>query len=175
MGHAAANGRISNQGGYSAFVNLCIGIGTTAAAATDQALSSEITANGGARSAASATQTTATVTNDTMQLVHTWTFNTNPFALVEEGIVDSASAPSVTTTTQSRINTDSSVTVASGSGFTTNDFAQWEGEIIQITAGGGTGTFTISRGQRGTTAASHASGTSLVDINTSGNMMAKQR
>ncbi len=174
VGHAAANGRISNQGGYSAFVNLCIGIGAAAAAATDQALSQEIITNGLARSAATATQTTTTVTNDTTQLVKTWTANTAAYALVEEGIVDSATAPTVTTTTQSRINSDSSVTVASGVGIANNDFLQWENEIVQATAGGGTGTLTISRAQRGTTAASHASGTGLVDINTSGNMLAKQ-
>jgi hypothetical protein len=175
VGHAAANGRISNQGAYSPFVNLCIGIGAVAAAATDQALGQELTTNGGARAAATATQTTTTVTNDTTQLVHTWTFSTTTYALVEEGIVDSATAPSVTTTTQSRVLGDTSVTVTAGASFTNGDFVQWESEIIQITAGGGTNTFsTILRGQRGTAAAGHASGTGLTDISTSGNMLAKQ-
>ncbi len=174
VGHAAANGRISNQGGYSPFVNLCIGINASAAAATDQALGQEITANGGQRGAATATQTTTTVTNDTTQLVKTWTFSTTSYALVEEGITDSATVPTVTTTTQSRISTDTTVTVASGVGIANNDFLQWDNEIVQVTAGGGTGTLTILRGQRGTTGTSHASGVGLTDINTSGNMLAKQ-
>jgi hypothetical protein len=88
-GHAAAAGRMSNQGSYSPFVNLAIGTGTTAAAATDTALQTEITTNGGARGAATASQTTTTVTNDTFQLQKTWTF-TGAFAVTEEGILDSA-------------------------------------------------------------------------------------
>jgi hypothetical protein len=91
IGHAAANGRISNQGSYSSFVNLAIGIGTQGSPATSTALASEITTNGGARSAATASQITTTVTNDTTQLVHTWTF-TGSFAVTEEGIFDNATS-----------------------------------------------------------------------------------
>lgn len=173
IGHAGANGRMSNQGSYSPFINLALGIGAETANALDQALSSEITTNGGARAAGTASQVTTTITNDTTQLVHTWAF-TGSFSITEEGIFDSATAPTVTTTTQSRINTDTTVTVASGTGITNNDFLQWENEIVQVTSGGGTGTLTITRAQKGTTAASHASGTGLVDINTSANMLAKQ-
>lgn len=173
VGHAAGNGRISNQEGYSAFTNLALGIGAETAAALDQALSNEITANGGARGAATASQVTTSVTNDTMQLVKTWNFIAS-FAVTEEGIFDASAAPTVTTTTQSRVAGDTTVTVASGSGISNNDYLQWENEIVQVTAGGGTGTLTIIRAQKGTSAASHASGTGLVDINTSGNMLAKQ-
>jgi hypothetical protein len=91
VGHAAANARMSGQGSYAAFVNLAIGTGTTAAAATDTALQTEISTLGGARGAATATQTTTTVANDTTQLVKTWTF-TGSFAVTEEGIFDSASS-----------------------------------------------------------------------------------
>jgi hypothetical protein len=91
VGHAAANGRMSNQGSYSPFVNLAIGIGTNAASASDTALQSEISTNGGARGAATATQVTTTVTNDTTQLVKTWNF-TGSFAVTEEGILDNASS-----------------------------------------------------------------------------------
>lgn len=173
VGHAAANGRMSNQGSYSPFVNICLGINTSTANALDQALGQEITTAGGARGAATATQVTTTITNDTTQLVKTFSF-TGSFAVTEEGIVDSATAPTVTTTTQSRINTDTTVTVASGTGITNNDYLQWDNEIVQVTSGGGTTTLTISRGQKGTTAASHSSGVGLVDINTSANMLAKQ-
>ena len=90
-GHAAANGRISNQGSYSPFVNLAIGIGSQGTPTTATALASEITTNGGARGAATPTQTTVTVTNDTTQLVKVWNF-TGSFAVTEEGILDNASS-----------------------------------------------------------------------------------
>ena len=89
VGHAGANGRMSNLGGYSTFTALAIGTGTTPAAPTDTALQAEITTGGGARGAATATQVTTTVANDTTQLVKTWTF-TASFAVTEEGILDSA-------------------------------------------------------------------------------------
>lgn len=91
VGHAAANGRISNLGSYSPFVNLALGIGTQGSPNTATALASEITTNGGGRSAATATQITTTLTNDTTSLVHTWTFTGN-LAITEEGIFDSATA-----------------------------------------------------------------------------------
>jgi hypothetical protein len=91
VGHAAANARMSGQGSFSTFVNLAIGTGVTAASATDTALQTEITTAGGARGAATATQVTTTVANDTTQLVKTWTF-TGSFAVTEEGILDNASS-----------------------------------------------------------------------------------
>lgn len=93
VGHAAGNGRISNQGSYSPFVNLAIGIGTQGTPATSTALASESTTSGAQRGAATATQVTTTVTNDTTQLVKTFTF-TGTFAVTEEGIFDSAVASS---------------------------------------------------------------------------------
>ena len=91
VGHAAANGRMSNQGAYSPFVNIAIGIGVAAASASDTTLGSEITTNGGQRGAATATQVTTSVTNDTTQLVKTFTF-TGTFAGTEEGILDNATS-----------------------------------------------------------------------------------
>lgn len=90
-GHAAANGRMSNQGAYSPFVNIAIGTGTNAAAAADTTLQTEITTNGGQRGAATATQVTTSVTNDTTQLVKSFTF-TGSFAVTEEGILDNATS-----------------------------------------------------------------------------------
>lgn len=173
-GHAAANGRITNQGSYSAFVNIAIGVNTSTANALDCALGQEITTLGGQRSAATASQVTTTITNDTSLLSHTFTF-TGSFAITEEGIFDSATGSVVTTTTQSRINSDTSVTVTSGAGIANSDFLQWDNEIVQVTAGGGTGTLTITRAQKGTTAASHSSGVGLTDFTASGGtMLAKQ-
>jgi hypothetical protein len=72
-------------------VNLAIGTGTQGTPSTATALAAEITTGGGARSAATASQVTTTVSNDTTQLVHTWTF-TASFAVTEECIIDSASS-----------------------------------------------------------------------------------
>lgn len=91
VGHAAANARMSGQGSYSAFVNLAIGTGVTAANAADTALQTEITTLGGGRGAATATQVTTTVSNDTTQLVKTWTFS-GTLAVTEEGILDNATS-----------------------------------------------------------------------------------
>lgn len=91
VGHAAANAKLSGQGSYGTFTAIAIGTGTTAAAATDTALQTEISTNGGARGAATATQVTTTVTNDTTQLVKTFTF-TGSFAVTEEGIFDNATS-----------------------------------------------------------------------------------
>lgn len=91
VGHTAANARISGQGSYAAFTTIAIGSGTTAAAAGDTTLGTEITTGGGARGAATASQTTTTTSNDTMQLVKTFTF-TASFAVTEEGILDNASS-----------------------------------------------------------------------------------
>lgn len=90
VGHAGANGRMSNQGSYNPFIYLAIGIGTSGPAVTDTTLVSEIVTNGGQRASATASQVTTSVTNDTAQLLHTWNF-TGSFAVTEEGILDAAS------------------------------------------------------------------------------------
>ena len=74
-----------------AFTYLAIGIGTTPAAAGDTTLGSEITTGGGARAAATCSRVTTTVTNDTAQWVHEWTFSST-FAVTEAGIFDAAAA-----------------------------------------------------------------------------------
>lgn len=86
---------MSNQGSYSPFVNIAIGIGTQGTPATSTALASESTTVGAARGAAAATQTTTTVTNDTTTLIKTFTFS-GSLAITEEGIFDSAVASSGT-------------------------------------------------------------------------------
>jgi hypothetical protein len=78
-------------GGITAdpFTFLAIGIGTTAAAASDTALQSEITTGGGERAAATVSLVTTDVTNDTLQLTKTFTF-TGTFAVTEVGIFNDA-------------------------------------------------------------------------------------
>ena len=74
-----------------AFTYLALGIGTTAAAVTDTTLESEITDTGLARHSATASRVTTNVTNDTAQLVYTWTA-TGAKAVTECGMFNNASA-----------------------------------------------------------------------------------
>lgn len=66
---------------------IALGTGTTAAAAGDTALETEITTNGGSRGAATVTNTTTTTTGDTEQWQKTFTFTGN-LAITEEGLLD---------------------------------------------------------------------------------------
>lgn len=67
---------------------------------------------------------------------------------------------------------DTTVDVASATGFPTS--AQYririDDEIIIVTAGAGTTTWTISRGQEGTTPASHADGSAITHVLTAGGL-----
>lgn len=89
-GKAAAagllNGVITNF-----FEHIAIGTGTVAPAAGDTALGAEITTGGGARAAGTTSRVTTTVTNDTAQIVLTFSF-TASFAVTESGVFDSISA-----------------------------------------------------------------------------------
>lgn len=66
---------------------IALGTGTTAAAAGDTALGTEITTNGGARGAATATNETTTTTGDTMKLSKSFSI-TGTLAITEEGLLD---------------------------------------------------------------------------------------
>ena len=89
-GKAEVAGLINEQtsGG---FTYLAIGTGTTSPAAGDTTLEAEITTGGGARAAATCSRITTTVTNDTAQMVHQWTFSAT-FAVTESGVFDAASS-----------------------------------------------------------------------------------
>ncbi len=80
------NGVITNF-----FEHIAIGTGTTAAAAGDTTLQTEITTGGGARAAGTTSRVTTTVTNDTAQVEVTFTF-TASFAVTESGLFDAISA-----------------------------------------------------------------------------------
>jgi hypothetical protein len=176
VGHAAANGKLTNQGGYGNFLNIAVGSGSETAAATDMALSYEATTSGMARGAATASQVTTTITNDTAQLTKTFTLSSGTLGVTEAGIFDSSSGPTVTTLSAAISSTSAtSASVTSGTGIANNDFLQIDNEIVQVTAGGGTTALTISRGQKGTTAATHSSGAGVVDFTAGGgNCLAKQ-
>lgn len=89
-GLAEVSGLILTDVGGTAFDYIAIGTGTTAANATDTTLETEITTNGGQRAAGTGTQTTTTVTNDTAQLVVTFSL-TGTFAVTECGVLNAAS------------------------------------------------------------------------------------
>lgn len=89
-GMAGVASRINGAGSEAAFTYIAIGIGTTAAAAGDTTLETEITTNGGARASATASRTTTDVANDTARLVLTFNF-TGSFAVTEAGALNAAS------------------------------------------------------------------------------------
>ncbi len=71
-GLAEIAGLIGNTGTPTAFTYLAVGSASTAAAATDTTLETELTDGGLERAAAIVTRTTTTATNDTLQLVKTF-------------------------------------------------------------------------------------------------------
>ena len=70
---AELSGLAGNTGSKTAFTYLALGTDSTAPAATQTALLAEITDSGLSRASATVSQVTTTQTNDTLQLVHTWT------------------------------------------------------------------------------------------------------
>lgn len=90
-GKAGVASRINGAGGEAAFTFVAIGTGAVAPAAGDTALGAEITTGGGARAAGTATRVTTDVTNDTAQVVVTFSF-TASFAVTESGLLNASSA-----------------------------------------------------------------------------------
>jgi hypothetical protein len=72
------------------FTYLAVGTGTTAVAATQTALVTEITDSGLERAAATVSRVTTTQTNDTLQLVKTWTA-TGTKTVEEVGVFNASS------------------------------------------------------------------------------------
>lgn len=86
-GLAVASALLGNVSSPTAFTAIAVGTGATAASATDTALQTESTTGGMGRGAATASLVTTTVTNDTLQLVKTFTASAS-FAITEEGILN---------------------------------------------------------------------------------------
>lgn len=89
-GKAGVASRINGSGGEAAFTYVAVGIGTSAAAAGDTTLGSEITDSGLARAAATASRVTVNVTSDTAQLAITFAVS-GAKAVTEAGILNAAS------------------------------------------------------------------------------------
>jgi len=90
-GAAGVASRINGAGSEAAFTYIAVGIGTTAAAAGNTTLESEIVDSGLVRAAATASRVTTDVTNDTAQLLHTFSV-TGTKAVTESGVLNAASA-----------------------------------------------------------------------------------
>ncbi len=138
------------------------GTGSGTSAATDTALfnpSSE------ARVAGTSSQqtTAANVPNDTYQVTATIQA-AGTRTITEAALFDTATAAPQTTlsTTIATTSGPSTITVASGTGFSNGGYFQIDSEVCSITAGGGTGTLTVGRAQRGSTGATHAVGANVV-------------
>ncbi len=56
------------------------------------------------------------------------------------------------------------ITVTAGTNIANGDFLQIDSEIMQVSSGGGTTSLTVTRGQQGTSAATHANGAATQDI-----------
>lgn len=88
---AEISGLVGNVGSKTAFTYLAVGTGTNAASATDTTLQTEITDSGLARAAATVSQVTTTVTNDTLKLAKTFTV-TGSKAITEAGAFNAGSS-----------------------------------------------------------------------------------
>lgn len=89
-GKAGVASRINGAGAEAAFTYIAMGTGTTAAAAGDTALQTELATSGLSRANATASRVTTTVTNDTAQLVNTFSV-TGTQAVTESGVLNAAS------------------------------------------------------------------------------------
>lgn len=89
-GKAAIAGLVGNTGSITAFTYLAVGTSSTAVAVTDTTLGAEITDTGLARTVATVSRTTTSVTNDTLTLTYTWTA-TGSKTVQEIGILNASS------------------------------------------------------------------------------------
>lgn len=136
--------------------------GTRVTALTsDKGLAGEIVANGSqsTRVVGTSSQQTTTNTNDTYQVVGTITCNlVGGLQIVEAGLFSSSAFPAQTTITNNPLSSGgTSITVTSATGFpgSGNYDCMIDQEVVTITAGQGTTTWTVTRGVNGSSGASH--------------------
>lgn len=90
-GFAGVASRINGAGSEAAFTYIGMGTGTTAAAVGNTTLETEITDSGLERANSTASRVTTTQTNDTAQLVNTFSV-TGTKAVTESGVLNAASS-----------------------------------------------------------------------------------
>lgn len=117
----------------------------------------------------SSSQTTTT-TGDTYQVTGTWSL-TSTETITEAFLADGSTKPPSTTANGAISSTSStSITVTSASGFpgSGNYCIQIDSEVLQVTGGQGTTTWTVTRGFNGSTAATHSNGATITGGNNPG-------
>ncbi|MFG3287269.1 hypothetical protein ACGF3G_00395 [Streptomyces sp. NPDC048179] len=147
--------------------NVGWGIGAGTAAATDIAPFQEAAE---ARVAGTSSQVTTSSTNDTYQVAGTLT-SASSQTITETFLSDSASKPAATTLSAAISTTSAtSITVTSAAGFPSsgNYNIQIDSEVMTVTAGQGTTTWTVTRGVNGSTAATHSGGATVTGGNAPG-------
>lgn len=90
-GFAGVASRINGAGAEAAFTYIAVGTGTTAAAVGNTALETEIADSGLSRANSTASRVTTTQTNDTAQLVNTFTVSGTK-AVTESGVLNASSS-----------------------------------------------------------------------------------
>ena len=147
--------------------NLGWGVGTPTAASSDVAPFQEAAE---ARVVGTSSQVTTTSTNDTYQVVGTIT-SSSAQTITETFLSDSASKPASTTLSAAISSTSaSSISVTSASGFPGSGtyYVQIDGDVLGVTGSQATTTWTVTRGQNGSTAATHSSGATVTGGNIPG-------
>lgn len=134
--------------------NLGWGIGAGTVAQNDVAPFAEAAE---ARVVGTSSLVTNVTANDTYQVVGTITSASNQ-TITETFLSDSASKPAATTAPSGITNVATSLTVASAAGFpgSGNYNVQLDSEVLTVTAGQGTTTWTVTRAANGTAAAAHS-------------------
>jgi hypothetical protein len=90
-GFAGVASRLNGDGSEAAFTYIAVGTGTTAANVADTTLETEITDSGLERAAATASRVTTDVTNDTAQLLKSFSV-TGTKAVTESGVLNAGAA-----------------------------------------------------------------------------------
>ncbi|WP_439947179.1 hypothetical protein [Streptomyces sp. BBFR109] len=143
------------------------GTGAGTAASSDVAPFTEAAES---RVTGTSSQVTTTSTNDTYQVVGTLTAGSSE-TITETFLSDSASKPAATTLSAAVSTTGATtISVTSASGFpgSGNYNIQVDSEVMTVTGGQGTTTWTVTRGVNGSTAATHASGATVTGGNPPG-------
>lgn len=92
-GIAGIAGLIVQSGSTAPFTYIAIGTSTATASSTETALVSEISTGGGERGAGTPSRVTTDITNDTAQILKTFTFTTTgTFAITEAGVFNAAAS-----------------------------------------------------------------------------------
>ena len=90
-GAAGVASRINGDGSEAAFTYIAVGTGTTAANVADTTLETESAASGLSRAAGTASRVTTDVTNDTAQLLKSFSV-TGSVAVTESGVLNAAAS-----------------------------------------------------------------------------------